>query len=93
MIRDIKNSVNKKPNKHERFYGNVYKDISLQQSYHIKMKSLGPGTLIKKKGKNGKSFNPLDLLHTDDIWHLPLNMTLENIAIKGEIAQNEQFHL
>ena len=37
------------------------------------------------------SFNPL--LHTDDIWHLPLNLSFKNIAIKGKIAQNEQFHL
>ena len=35
--------------------------------------------------------NPL--LHTDDIWRLLLQTTFENIAIKGEIARNEQFHL
>ena len=35
--------------------------------------------------------NPL--IHTDDIWHLPLNISFKNISIKGDIAQNEQFHI
>ena len=35
--------------------------------------------------------NPLR--HTDDIRRLLLQTTFENIAIEGEIAQNEQFHL
>ena len=43
---------------------------------------------------NDNGYHPLNpLLHRDDIWHLPLNMTFENIAVKGEIAQNKQFHL
>ena len=32
-------------------------------------------------------------LLTEHRRHLPFNMTFENIAIKGEFSQNDQFHL